>query len=138
MTPPVLEAVEAATKVVVAVYVVPTAGKTVKTNGSAKNSIALDEATGKLLNSVLETAAGRTVVLAMGNPYLVQDFPAIENYMCAFSNVSVSETAAVEAMFGEIPVTGRLPVTIPAVASRGQGLARRALAGSGGPLHAQQ
>ena len=137
MTPPVMEAVKNASKVIVAVYVVPTAGKTVKTNGSVKNSVALDEATTKLLNSILENAASRTVVLAMGNPYLVQDFPVIENYVCAFSNVSVSETAAVEAIFGEIPVTGRLPVTIPAVASRGDGLERRVQISSGGSLHAQ-
>jgi beta-N-acetylhexosaminidase len=137
MTAPVLAAVASATKVVVAVYVIPTAGKTVKMNGSVKNSVALDDSTGKLLNSILENAASRTVVLAMGNPYLVQDFPAIENYVCAFSNVSVSETAAVKAIFGEIPVTGHLPVTIPAVASRGEGIERRVQLSSGGSLHAQ-
>jgi beta-N-acetylhexosaminidase len=137
MTAPVLAAVASATKVVVAVYVIPTAGKTVKMNGSVKNSVALDDSTGKLLNSILESAASRTVVLAMGNPYLVQDFPAIENYVCAFSNVSVSETAAVKAIFGEIPVTGHLPVTIPAVASRGEGIERRVQLSSGGSLHAQ-
>jgi beta-N-acetylhexosaminidase len=138
MSPSVLEAVEGASKVIVAVYTIPTAGKTVRTNGgSMKNSVALDEATSKLLNSILGSAARRTVVLAMGNPYLVQDFPEIENYVCAFSNVSVSETAVVKAIFGEIPVTGRLPVTIPAVASRGEGLERRVQISSGGTLHAQ-
>lgn len=137
MTASVLEAVENASKVVVAVYVIPTAGKTVRRNGVVKNSVALDDATGKLLDSILEKAASRTVVLAMGNPYLAEDFPAIQNYVCAYSNVSVSETAAVEAIFGEIPVTGHLPVTIPAIAPRGEGLERRIQISSGGSLHAQ-
>ena len=60
---------------------------------------------------------------------MVQDFPAIENYVCAFSNVTVSETAAVKAIFGEIPISGHLPVTIPGVASRGDGLERPAQLG---------
>lgn len=137
MTASVLEAVENASRVVVAVYVIPTAGKTVRRNGVVKNSVALDDATGKLLDLILEKAASRTVVLAMGNPYLAEDFPAIQNYVCAYSNVSVSETAAVEAIFGEIPVTGHLPVTIPAIAPRGVGLERRVQISSGGSLHAQ-
>ncbi len=137
MTASVLEAVENASKVVVAVYVIPTAGKTVRRNGVVKNSVALDEATSKLLDSILEKAGSRTVVLAMGNPYLAEDFPEIQNYVCAYSNVSVSETAAVEAIFGEIPVTGHLPVTIPAIAPRGEGLERRVQISSGGSLHAQ-
>jgi len=76
-------------------------------------------------------------VLAMGNPYTVQDFPAIQNYVCAYSNVSVSETAAVKAIFGEIPIGGHLPVTIPGVANRGDGLERAAQAKSGGVPHVE-
>jgi beta-N-acetylhexosaminidase len=86
----------------------------------------MDGTTGSLLSAILDRAATRTVVLAMGNPYVVQDFPAIENYLCAFSNASVSETAAVKAIFGEIPIGGHLPVMIPGIASRGDGLERLA------------
>src|ERR1019366_9416008 len=127
MKPSVVEAAEAAEHVIAAVYVVPTAGKAMRAtaglknedlkngdlknedlkngdikNGGLKNTVALDAATGSLLTAILDRAAERTVVLAMGNPYLVQDFPAIENYVCAFSNATVSETAAVKAIFGEI------------------------------------
>ncbi len=146
MKPYVVEAVEAAEQVIAAVYVVPTAGKTVRAAGALKNeglknedlkieglkneglknTVALDAATGSLLTAILDRAAQRTVVLAMGNPYVVQDFPAIENYVCAFSNATVSETAAVKAIFGEIPISGHLPVTIPGIASRGDGIERPA------------
>ncbi len=127
MKPSVLEAVEAAEHVIAAVYVVPTAGKAMRAaEGSLKNSVAMDDATGSLLTAILDRAAERTVVLAMGNPYVVQDFPAIQSYLCAFSNATVSETAVVKAIFGEIPIGGHLPVTIPGVASRGEGLERPA------------
>jgi beta-N-acetylhexosaminidase len=143
MTPAVVEAVQAAEHVIAAVYVVPTAGRAIRAaGGGLKNSVAMNDSTGSLLTAILDHAASRTMVLAMGNPYLVQDFPAIENYACAFSNVSVSETAAVKAIFGEIPITGHLPVTIPGIASRGEGLERPVRSSSaqlisGGSSHVQ-
>ncbi len=144
MKPSAIEAVEAAQQVIAAVYVIPTAGKSVRAaGGGLKNSVAMDNATASLLTAILDRAASRTVVLAMGNPYLVEDFPAIENYVCAFSNATVSETAAVQASFGEIPISGHLPVTIPGIASRGDGIERAARANSaqpssGGSSHVQQ
>jgi len=143
MKPSVLEAVEAAEHVIVAVYVVPTAGKAMRAaGGGLTNTVAMDDATGSLLTAILDRAASRTVVLAMGNPYVVQDFPAMQNYLCAFSNASVSETAAVKAIFGEIAIGGHLPVTIPGIASRGEGLERPAQPSStrpssGGSSHVQ-
>jgi beta-N-acetylhexosaminidase len=127
MKPSVLAALDAAEHVIAAVYVVPTAGKAMRAaGGGLKNSVAMDDATESLLTAVLDRAAPRTVVLSMGNPYFVRDFPAIQTYLCAYSNTTVSETAAVKAVFGEISIGGHLPVTIPGVASRGQGLERPA------------
>ncbi|HMB83939.1 MAG TPA: glycoside hydrolase family 3 N-terminal domain-containing protein [Terriglobales bacterium] len=143
MKPPVVEAVEAAEHVIAAVYVIPTAGKAMRAaGGGLTNTVAMDDATGSLLSAILDHAASRTVVLAMGNPYVVQDFPAIQNYVCAFSNATVSESAAVKAIFGEIPIGGHLPVTIPGIASRGEGLERparpsSARPSSGGSSHVQ-
>jgi beta-N-acetylhexosaminidase len=143
MKAPVVEAVEAAEHVIAAVYVIPVAGKAMRAaGGGLKNTVAMDDATGSLLTAILDRAASRTVVLAMGNPYVVQDFPAIQNYLCAFSNATVSETAAVKAIFGEIPISGHLPVTIPGIASRGEGLERpaqpiSARPSSGGSSHVQ-
>jgi beta-N-acetylhexosaminidase len=117
MSDEVLKAVGEAKTVVAAVYVVPMAGK-------VGNSVAMADATGALLQRLLDRAAGKTVVVAMGNPYLAADFPKIENYMCTFSNASVSELSAVKALFGEIAIRGHLPVSIPNVAQRGAGLQR--------------
>ncbi|MGA9507851.1 MAG: glycoside hydrolase family 3 N-terminal domain-containing protein [Candidatus Sulfotelmatobacter sp.] len=127
MSEEVLQAVDAAQTVVAAVYAVPSAGK-------IGNSLAMADPSGALLQQLLEHAAEKTAVVAMGNPYLAADFPKIENYMCTFSNASVSEIAAVEALFGEIVIHGHLPVSIPNVAARGAGLER---AMQGGAQHAQ-
>ena len=144
LRPAVVEAVEAAEHVIAAVDVVPTAGKAVRApGGGLTNTVAIDGVTGSILTTILDHAAERTVVLAIGNPYVVQDFPAIQNYLCAFSNATVSETAAVKAIFGEIAIRGHLPVTIPGIASRGEGLERAALPipaappSSGGSSHVQ-
>ena len=123
----VLAAVDQAQAVIVPAYVIPTAGKVVGGPGGPRNSVGLADATGALLDKILEHAAERTVVLAMGNPYLAQDFPAIQNYVCTFSNATISEASAVKALFGEIAIRGHLPVTIPNVAQRGTGIERQAL-----------
>jgi beta-N-acetylhexosaminidase len=85
---------------------------------------------------VLDHAAEKTAVLAMGNPYLAQDFPAVQNYLCTFSNATVSEVSVVKALFGEIAIQGRLPVSIPNIAQRGAGIERPAQAAQGGSRHA--
>ena len=131
MSDEVLKAVDEAQTVVAAVYVIPTAGK-------IGNSVGVADATGTLLQQLLDHAAAKTAVVAMGNPYLAGDFPRIENYMCTFSNASVSEVAAIKALFGEIPIRGHLPVTIPNVAQRGAGLERPAQVAKGGSPHAQK
>jgi len=133
----VLRAVDQAQAVVAAVYVIPTAGKATKAAGGLQNTVGLADATGTLLQKILDHAAPRTAVLAMGNPYVAQDFPAMQNYICAFSNATVSEISAVRALFGEIPIRGRLPVSIPNVAHRGAGIDRQAYIAPGGSQHAQ-
>src|SRR5450755_1982175 len=142
--PSVIEALSEAEHVIAAVYAVPTAGKAMRAaGGGLTNSVAMDNATGSLLNAILDRAPDRTIVLAMGNPYVMQDFPSIQNYVCAFSNASVSDIAVVKAIFGEIPIAGHLPVTIPGIAARGDGIqlpARQTSesSSSGGPSHVQQ
>jgi beta-N-acetylhexosaminidase len=134
----VLKAVDRAGSVIAAVYEVPVAGKVMKGANGLTNSMGLSDASGALLQKVLDHAAPKTAVLAMGNPYLAQDFSAVQNYLCTFSNATVSEISAVKALFGEIPIRGHLPVSIPNIAPRGAGIQRPAQAAQGGPRHASQ
>jgi len=108
----VLNAADRAQQLVVAVYVVPSAARTRTVARGQKNSASLPDSTAKLLSRILARATEKTAVLAMGTPYLTEDFPTIQNYICTFSNATVSEISAAKALFGEIPIPGHLPVNI--------------------------
>ncbi len=115
LAPQVLEAVARAKRVVAAVYVIPSAGRAV---AGDTGSPSLERGPSTVLASVLKAANDKTVVVALGNPYAIVQYPAIRNYVCTFSNVPVSEQSAVKFLFGEIPARGHLPVTIPGIANR--------------------
>ncbi len=133
----ILKAADQAQAVVAAVFVIPTAGKVIQGPNGVTNTVSLADATANLLENLLNHAAEKTVVLAMGNPYVASDFPPVQNYICTFSNATVSEISAVKALFAEIPVRGHLPITIPNIAQRGAGIERPALAAHGGSPHVQ-
>jgi len=137
MSGAILKAADEAQAVIAAVFVIPTAGKMIQGPNGVTNSVTLADATGNLLENLLTHAGKKTAVLAMGNPYLAADFPRVQNYLCTFSNASVSEISAVKALFGEISIRGHLPVTIPNIAQRGLGIERQAAVPYGGSQHAQ-
>jgi beta-N-acetylhexosaminidase len=115
LAPRVLEAAVNAERVLAAVYVTPSAGRNL---GGDTGSAALEPGSSSVLANVIKAAADKTVVVAMGNPYLIVQYPTIQNYVCTFSNVSVSELSAVKFLFGEMPAHGHLPVTIPGISAR--------------------
>jgi beta-N-acetylhexosaminidase len=114
----VLAAVEKARSVVVGVYIVPSAARSMQLGRISKHPALLPDSTGALLGSILQRASDKTVVLAMGSPYLTDDFPAIQNYICTFSNATVSEISAAKALFGEIPIHGHMPVYLSKAGGR--------------------
>ena len=136
MADTILAAVDQAQAVIVPVYVFPTASKAVRTaSGEMRNTVQLVGDMADLMHRILERAAARTVVVAMGNPYLAGDFPEIQNYVCTYSFVTVSEASAIRALFGEIPIRGHLPVSIPSIAQRGAGIERPQQVLQGGLKH---
>ena len=66
------------------------------------------------------------ILMAMGNPYLLRNYPEVPAYLTTYSTVPPSEIAALKALFGEIPIQGKLPVTIPNLAQIGDGIALNA------------
>jgi beta-N-acetylhexosaminidase len=115
----VLATMAPAERVIVAVYASPQPGRFV---GRTTAGTALRPKQAALLQTMLQRTGDHAVVVAMGNPYLASDFPDVPTYLCTFSTMPVSEIAAVKALFGEIPIGGRLPVTIPGFAERGMGI----------------
>ena len=61
-------------------------------------------------------------LVALGNPYLLRNFPDVAAYMTTYSTVPPSEISAVKALFGEIAIGGKLPVSIPGFAQYGDGI----------------
>ena len=70
------------------------------------------------------------VAVFFGNPYtpmFVQDVPAM---LLTYDFSDYAEQSAVKAIAGEIPIGGKLPISLPGLFSLGHGLARAALATS--------
>jgi beta-N-acetylhexosaminidase len=77
------------------------------------------------LNSFMNTLVHGPVpvaLISLGNPYLLRDFPDVASYASTFSTSTTSELAAAKAISGEIPITGKMPVSIPGLAKIGDGL----------------
>ena len=92
---------------------------------SGQGKISVPEAGKSALPQIL--AAGKPVVaVSFGSPYLLRDFPDLPTYLCAWGGQDVSQTAAVQALFGETAIGGKLPITIPGLAKRGDGIAKPA------------
>jgi beta-N-acetylhexosaminidase len=70
----------------------------------------------------LSEGAVPVVFVSLGNPYLVTPFPKVAAYLAAFNTAPTGEIAAVKALLGEIPITGKLPVTIPDFGQYGGGI----------------
>jgi beta-N-acetylhexosaminidase len=70
----------------------------------------------------------RTVAIAFGNPYLLQQVPAVSSYLVAWGGFPVSQSAAARALLGELAIAGRLPISIPPLLPFGAGESRSATA----------
>ena len=63
----------------------------------------------------------RTIIVAFGNPYLLQQVPSASTYVVAWGGFPVSQAAAAHALLGSAPVGGRLPISIPPLLRFGAG-----------------
>ncbi|MSR22220.1 MAG: beta-N-acetylglucosaminidase [Gemmatimonadetes bacterium] len=107
--------------VLVSAYVPPTAGA---------GSVALPDAVAEFVRIV--AGAHPTVLLSFGNPYLLKAVPEVGTYLVAWGDREVSQRAAALAVAGAAGIEGHLPITIPGLHQRGEGLIRTA-PGSGVP-----
>jgi beta-N-acetylhexosaminidase len=69
----------------------------------------------------------KPIVVAFGNPYLLQQLPSIGAYLVAWGGFPVSQTAAARALIGSSAISGHLPISIPPYAGRGTGIERAAV-----------
>jgi beta-N-acetylhexosaminidase len=65
-----------------------------------------------------------TVVVSLGNPYLIRQFPSVGTYLNTYGVGESLECAAGVAIFGGSPITGRSPVSLPGFFKAGDGIQR--------------
>ena len=88
---------------------------------SGAGQIAVPETARKLVAQIRMPV----VAISFGTPYLLREIPSVGTYLCAYGIQPVVQVAAVHALFGEAPIGGKLPVTIPGFARRGDGIEKR-------------
>lgn len=77
-----------------------------------KGTVGLPDDQAALVEQLLRS--GKPVVIAcFGNPYLIERFPSARTWLAAFTSVDVGQIAAARALFGQVPIGGRLPVSVP-------------------------
>ncbi len=86
-----------------------------------RGNVALPGEFPALVNRVLGSGKPAAII-SFGNPYLLRAFPSAGAYLATFSTTTTSETAAARALLGDIPIKGRLPVSIPGQAGIGDGI----------------
>ncbi len=80
------------------------------------------------LTALISAAArlGPTVLVSLGNPYLISSLPEVGSYLIGWRANPVTEQAVASALIGRTAITGRLPIAIPPAYPRGWGVMRRA------------
>lgn len=86
-----------------------------------RGNVALEGGLNSFLNTLVNGPAP-VALISLGNPYLLRDFPNVSSYLAAFSTTTTSESAIAKAILGDIPIGGKLPVSIPGIAKIGAGL----------------
>ncbi len=74
-----------------------------------------------LMTALLSTKVP-VVLVALGSPYLLRSFPEVAAYMTTYSVAPPAEGSVVKALYRDIPITGKLPVSIPGFAAYGEGI----------------
>ncbi len=64
----------------------------------------------------------RPIVVALGNPYFLQQIPWTTSYVVGWAGYPASQQAAARAILWLAPVSGRLPISIPPYAPYGAGM----------------
>ncbi|MEE9501087.1 MAG: glycoside hydrolase family 3 N-terminal domain-containing protein [Candidatus Aminicenantaceae bacterium] len=88
---------------------------------SNKGSVGLEMNHVHLVREAAKLSKG-VVVISFGSPYFLRHFPEVDAYMCAYRYADEAQIAAAKALFGEIDIQGKLPVSIPDIYPVGHGL----------------
>lgn len=82
-----------------------------RVRSGAKNSVGIPDAGKKVLDEVLQSNV-KTVSVAFGNPYLILNFPKMQNYVVSYGDMVSLQRATANALTGKSDFKGKLPITI--------------------------
>jgi beta-N-acetylhexosaminidase len=102
-----------------------------RVRSGAANSVGIPAQGASALASLVERK--RPVVgVSFGNPYLLQNFPALQTYVVAYGDMPSLQRAAARALMRQTDMTGKLPITLPGLYARGTGIQLKANATTAG------
>jgi beta-N-acetylhexosaminidase len=102
-----------------------------RVRSGAANSVGIPAQGASALASLVERK--RPVVgVSFGNPYLLQNFPALQTYVVAYGDMPSLQRAAARALLRQTDMTGKLPITLPGLYARGTGIQLKANATTAG------
>jgi beta-N-acetylhexosaminidase len=96
-----------------------------RVRSGAANSVGVPEQFARVLSALLEKKVP-VVGVSFGNPYLLQNFPALPTYVVAYGDMPSLQRAAARALAGQLDLTGRLPISLPGLYARGTGIQLKA------------
>jgi beta-N-acetylhexosaminidase len=90
---------------------------------SSKGSVDLEPKHAALVKYFVAQESGPAVVaVSFGSPYFLRHFPEVEGYVCMYRNTPETQQIAARALFGEMEVGGKLPVSLPGLYPIGHGI----------------
>jgi beta-N-acetylhexosaminidase len=88
---------------------------------SWKGTVDLDPEHAELVKRVAAGGAP-VIVVSFGSPYFLRHFPDVDAYLCMYRNTPQTQEIAARAIFGEMDLRGKLPVSMPGLYPVGHGL----------------
>lgn len=86
-----------------------------------KGSVGLPADQAATVHKLLATGKP-VVVVCVGSPYLVGQFPEAKTWLAVFGVADVAQRAAGRALFGQTAIGGKIPVSVPGTIAAGAGL----------------
>lgn len=92
-----------------------------RVRSGARNSVGIPENGAAIVREAL--AAGKTVIgISFGNPYILGSFPEMKTYIVSYGDMSSLQRATARVLLGQQQATGKLPISLPGLHSRGTGI----------------
>ncbi len=89
-------------------------------NGSASKGFGITQSTKDFIENLRKQT--KVVLVVFGTPYSLQYFDNVNSVLQAYEEDAIAQDVAAQALFGGIPVKGKLPVTVSAKSIYNQGV----------------